>query len=518
MSGGIDTNIKNYTIPELLTILNIEQEDFDEETVTAQTNMYSSQFANDYNRDMSDFFLNMQEYLLKYLEDQAPPPPEDLQQQTDTWLSNPVLPQKNPQQRNKITDRSSNQIDVYENTHAVANKRQLGVSNTYSVPIAQDKLNPKLENTTTRFINLDSKYRQNSGGLNLSTDYTLDLTETLTNVLSLRLYSFQIPYSWYSFDTAIGNTCFWVDGIPVQIISGNYSPTVLVSYLITALQTAGFTFPQTQVPVSYSSVNGLITLNLFGGTNTTTGQTITAQSILTFWDSTGVLSCKFNSCANIGITKYNNSFGYLLGFRDFTVTVNPTGNVANAILDLYGPKYLILAIDDFNQNRINNGLVGITEYSKVLKIPSYYNHSLPYVCNEPNSSTALTSAGLTSNQGVTYVPVQAVIPDAPRTLTQPQIYAINEIMKNNSSQNNFNLKSPTTTDTFAIIPFKKSGMSIGDVYVEMSGSLQDNKRVYFGPVTIDRFRITLYDDKGNILNLNGLDWSITLISENLYQY
>jgi hypothetical protein len=30
--------------------------------------------------------------------------------------------------------------------------------------------------------------------------------------------------------------------------------------------------------------------------------------------------------------------------------------------------------------------------------------------------------------------------------------------------------------------------------------------------------IGLLDDKGNIINLNGMDWSVTLISENLYQY
>jgi hypothetical protein len=54
--------------------------------------------------------------------------------------------------------------------------------------------------------------------------------------------------------------------------------------------------------------------------------------------------------------------------------------------------------------------------------------------------------------------------------------------------------------------------------VEFSGSLQDNKRTYFGPVNIDRMRVRLLDDKGNILNLNGAEWSISIISENLYQY
>ena len=45
-----------------------------------------------------------------------------------------------------------------------------------------------------------------------------------------------------------------------------------------------------------------------------------------------------------------------------------------------------------------------------------------------------------------------------------------------------------------------------------------NTRTYFGPVNISRMRVALQDDKGNTLNLNGGDWSITLMAETLYQY
>ena len=69
-----------------------------------------------------------------------------------------------------------------------------------------------------------------------------------------------------------------------------------------------------------------------------------------------------------------------------------------------------------------------------------------------------------------------------------------------------------------MIPIKISGSNTGTLLVEFSGSLQDNIRTYFGPVNIDRMHVKLLDDKGNVLNLNGADWSITLISENLYQY
>ena len=48
-------------------------------------------------------------------------------------------------------------------------------------------------------------------------------------------------------------------------------------------------------------------------------------------------------------------------------------------------------------------------------------------------------------------------------------------------------------------------------------STQVNRsRNYFGPVNIERLRITLYDEYGRILNLNNMDWSCALMFECMY--
>ena len=81
------------------------------------------------------------------------------------------------------------------------------------------------------------------------------------------------------------------------------------------------------------------------------------------------------------------------------------------------------------------------------------------------------------------------------------------------------LQAPTSGNVLAILPVKTSvGVPTGNLLVEVSGSIQENKRVYFGPVDIDRMAVKLLDDKGNVLNLNGNDWCVTLIAECLYQY
>jgi hypothetical protein len=361
------------------------------------------------------------------------------------------------------------------------NRDHLGINNTYSVPVAQDVLNPNLKNTTSRIIVLDSQYRQSADINETSTDYTLELSEPLLNVLSLRLYSFSIPYTWYTIDSIYGNNCFWLT------FSNN-------EHLKISIDTS-----------------------------------VDTSTIITFFDPTADLSCNYKCVQTIAI---NQTLGWILGFRIPVVNADPSGNTGIAVLDLYGPKYFILVIDDLNQNHINSGLIGITETSKTLKMPSYYSPDLPYTCiaaNPPTANSLIANSIQLANDpdaGLlivdkltgTYSPTPRVLPSAPRILTQSQIYSINEIKKNNEKTYSYRLQSPVVSDTFAILPIKLGSSKLGDVNTEFGGSMQDNKRVYFGPVNISRMRVKLLDDRGNIVNLNGCDWCVTLVSENLYQY
>jgi hypothetical protein len=44
----------------------------------------------------------------------------------------------------------------------------------------------------------------------------------------------------------------------------------------------------------------------------------------------------------------------------------------------------------------------------------------------------------------------------------------------------------------------------------------NTERKFFGPVTIQRMKITLYDDLGYVLDLNGMDWAIEFAFECVY--
>jgi len=578
----IDYNVDNYTISELLAIVGLD--DPTEEQIVDTTNKYIQRFSpsGENQPQLVDFFQTIQFKLVNYI-NQLETSGKDAEytpnaEQTNKWYKYEALPQNNQVQKDKITDRIQ-KIDVYDNHHVPMNREQLGINNNYQVNVAQDTLNPNLENTTTRFINIDSQFRQASGGAeSLSTDFTLDLSDPLTNVLNLRLYSIQIPYTWYTIDYIYGNTCFWVTnaGNTFRIIiePGNYSPTDFCTALNNAFTTPGkfapefagaFTYTGSTIPspviTTYNANNGKITINLanwsdpVGNVLITTTQynsnfDVATDAYFTFFDITGSKSCyqsgTYPCAAGQGQGHiFNGTLGWLMGFRLPLQPIFSGGNTPLAVINLFGPKYFILVLDDFNQNHINNGLITITELSKSLPLPSYFNASQPYRCAsnitnlpallDPNqignlaNITGAEAAALGVNPESFVNSMQdkidfgtsniiQVLPSAPRTLTQAQIYTINEIIKNRNKTISFRSKAPTNSDTFALIPIKYGGLNTGDIYVDFSGSIQDNKRIYFGPVDIDRMRIKLLDDKGNVIDLHGADWCITLISENLYQY
>ena len=439
-------DVSKYTTEELMKIIEVDELDIDE--ITKTTDVLIDKYKD--NLGLSVFFSDVQEKLIQEAE-------------------------------NSLVERKDD-----------------GTSGTFQVPVKKDNLNPNLKNTIQRFVNLDSQFRM-TPSINTS-EYTLDLSDILKDVLSLRLFSYQIPNTWYAVDT---NACFWVvDGALVSAISiprGNYSPSEFVDALNTAFTNSGFTFPI--VPVAYNASNGKITLRLSGG-QFGDGTIITETTQVVFYDHGLSLQCN-QGCGSKSTYYLNNTLGWLMGFRDAQINVQSGGNEAPTVLNLNGPKYLILVLEDYNQNHVNNGLVSISQPQQTFKMPSYYSTDMPYVCEQ-------TTDGVKT--------AQVVLPTMPRLLTRPQLYTINELNRNRATNTNLMAKAPTSANILTIIPIKNSGVSTGKLLVDFSGSLQEGMRTYFGPVNIERMGVKLLDDRGLVVNLNGGDWCVTLICECLYQY
>jgi len=173
---------------------------------------------------------------------------------------------------------------------------------------------------------------------------------------------------------------------------------------------------------------------------------------------------------------------------------------SDSVLNIYLYNYFMIILDDFNQNHLNDGLVTIASQDKSVTLPSYANRKNYRGCEDPITGE-MTVNNIASTAG----------------LTQKQIYSVEQIILEQNKTRSKMSSGPFVKDMFALLPVKTSGAEPGSIYNEFGGTLQQQERVYFGPVNIRRIAIKLINDKGDVVDLNGANWSFQLVCEQLYQ-
>lgn len=154
-----------------------------------------------------------------------------------------------------------------------------------------------------------------------SSQFTVDLPETLKNVSSAVLVTAELPLSYYVFSAARGNTSLAVvvDGqaLTVTIADGNYTPAQMAAALKAALDTA---FSKTfTVAINPSTMKTTI------GVTGTVSVDATAAAKKTEW-----------------------GLGYYLGFAGGVVTTGANAVTGTYVANLNPENYLLLDIEDLN--------------------------------------------------------------------------------------------------------------------------------------------------------------------------
>jgi hypothetical protein len=229
---------------------------------------------------------------------------------------------------------------------------------------------------------------------------------------------------------------------------------------------------------------------------------------LVFYDTISFVKCYVGAGSVQNIT-WDTTLGWLLGYHDnvvynflnYNITSNGYVTIESdsvVILNLY--NYFMICIDDYNSNQINDGLVTITNRDANIPLPSYTSRS-NYQCDPASGEIIYNS--LSNNDG--------------SRLTQNKKYALSQITNTNeqnaSIDNKIYTSTPSIRNVFGLIPIKPG--QNGQIFVEYGGTLQNQDRTYFGPVNISRMSVRLITDRGDILNLNGANWSFALICEQL---
>lgn len=165
------------------------------------------------------------------------------------------IPQIGNIDKNTTTDAESNEVYTKE------------------VPYAGGTLNPILKQTKKRVISIDSQYRADKR--TFPTEFTFDLSEPLKDVVSLKLYSVQIPFTWYTIAKTYGSNFFYIKGnapgiqdnpnhdIQIDISAGNYTPIELANNLNSAIARQAAIYSDTNfnsTDISYNKFTSLTTV------------------------------------------------------------------------------------------------------------------------------------------------------------------------------------------------------------------------------------------------------------------
>jgi hypothetical protein len=183
----------------------------------------------------------------------------------------------------------------------------------------------------TKLINIDTKFREEYNYLQTA-NYNISLPERITEVKSLTVTNVEIPISYYNISANLGNNTFTITNP-----SNNASKTLTIP--------DGQYSTGSQLQTAITNVIGTLSSPF---TNLTY---IYNPSGSIFKTNSGALNISFAVDPSGNIDKYNVKYklGWLLGYRNVNYSITTSNTVSESFVDLNGPRYLYLALEEYNK-------------------------------------------------------------------------------------------------------------------------------------------------------------------------
>jgi hypothetical protein len=212
-------------------------------------------------------------------------------------------------------------------------------------------INPLTRKTNRQNLNIDTRFRENYYG-SLSTNFNVSLPLTINDVLTMQLAAIELPTTFYNISKQCGNNYFTltVNGISkvVNIPDGNYTYIGIQNVLNTTMTNIANSDPSL---INFQYIIFGININ----NNNGSGQMFVSIANDPLVPPGIIFSLNFQADRN-GNEDRNTplplKLGWTFGFRN-GIYENNTSYVSEGIVDLLGPRYLYLVVDDFNNN-VNN--------------------------------------------------------------------------------------------------------------------------------------------------------------------
>ena len=257
--------------------------------------------------------------------------------------------EKNPELQQKILDFYNTSYELKptkledQQEHMVQVRPDKPYLSSYPSEFFPGVINPLKKRTIKKNLNIDTRFRENYFS-SPSTDFHFSLPINFDNVLQMQLTSLELPITYYNVSKQYGNNFFSVTANTstsvVTIPDGNYSYDGIVNIINNQLTNLGGLFTEVVflLNINNSSGSGQMMVGL------SAGSTITSLSLNFQADRFGI---------DDRSTPLPLKFGWTLGFRN-GIYENNLNYVSEGVVDISGPRYIYLVVDDHNNN-VNNG-------------------------------------------------------------------------------------------------------------------------------------------------------------------
>jgi hypothetical protein len=452
-----DLNINNYTVEELEELLTLGH-NYRIEDVSYKKDKLCTKIMNDgtlsfdMKAKIGNFFESASQMLCKAIRSSMKNCDNDDNEDNFSDMKNTMMKNTN----NLIIS------DPYS-AHNIIPKKQGRTIDKYGAE--RGVINPILTNTILKGVSIDSRFRENYYTTK-STELNINLPFRLDNVVSYRVVGITLPLTFYNISQSYGNNV-----IKIVVYS---SPSSSYSYNLILPDGC---YNTTEISIYSSSIetviNNLLTNDPnspnnqfpFNGGSTklglryiidrTSGRSIFAQDESITGTTPYTFEIYTNVELNINTMKVSENFQSSLMLRLGWILGYRAGKYSNSVTSSAG----------------NYGSI-VSEGICFTKFPLYGYLSIDDFNNNANDYFMSVFAN---------------------SISVPNII----------SRINF-------TQFFQLVGAFQAAQG------ESTSNAINREKRFFGPVTIQKLKITLHDDLGRILDLNNMDWALELSFECVY--
>jgi len=332
---SFDLNINNYSREELISMFDLPN-NFDKnivdikETRLVESIKNNTEINQDTKQKTINFILKAKNIILNENRVQNSTQTNSLQKKIEDFYNSSY----------KL--KTTNLLDTQE--HMLQVREEKPYLSSFPSEFFPGIINPLKKRTIRRNLNIDSRFRDNYYTTQAS-NFNVILPTNINDVLQMQLSAIELPTTYYVVSKQYGNHFFTIeanglDGHVVTIPDGNYDQTTIMDAINNQLSL---------LPPPYNQI--LFSVNLLNGI------TGSAQTIVGFTDLSGNSTITLNFQADrFGADDRNTplplKFGWLLGFRN-GIYVNNANYVSEGVVNVTGPNYFFLVVDDY-KNSVNN--------------------------------------------------------------------------------------------------------------------------------------------------------------------